>query len=186
VSVIAVIGGTGPQGRGLGDRFARGGHEVVLGSRGQERAGVPVAASGPLNAGPASDPAVVAASVAPNNGRVCETSSVPVDLQPGITIAPGSDLGLTFDSEKSGQYLFVKLCLPKGQTRHVLAEARNLLGGSGILLEHHVIRHMAAIEAVYTFEGTDTIQTPIVGRDITEVSAFARTSVRKAVKELAK
>ena len=95
MSVIAVIGGTGPQGKGLGDRFARGGHEVVLGSRGQERAGVPVAASGPANAGPASDPAVVAASVAPNNGRVCR---VPVDLQPGITIAPGSDLGLTFDS----------------------------------------------------------------------------------------
>jgi NADPH-dependent F420 reductase len=38
VSVIAVIGGTGPQGKGLGYRFARGGHEVVLGSRSQERA----------------------------------------------------------------------------------------------------------------------------------------------------
>lgn len=35
---IAVIGGTGPQGRGLGYRFARGGHEVLLGSRGAEKA----------------------------------------------------------------------------------------------------------------------------------------------------
>ena len=77
----------------------------------------------------------------------------------------------------------MKLCLPKGQTRQVHAEARNLLGGNGILLEHHVIRHMADIEAVYTFEGTEAIQTLIVGRDITGVSAFARTSVRKAVKE---
>ena len=30
---IAVIGGTGPQGKGLGYRFARAGHSVVLGSR---------------------------------------------------------------------------------------------------------------------------------------------------------
>ena len=39
---IAVIGGTGPQGKGLGYRFARGGHDVVLGSRSAERA-APVA-----------------------------------------------------------------------------------------------------------------------------------------------
>jgi 8-hydroxy-5-deazaflavin:NADPH oxidoreductase len=39
---IAVIGGTGPQGKGLGYRFARHGHTVVLGSRSAERA-VPVA-----------------------------------------------------------------------------------------------------------------------------------------------
>ncbi|RHW23903.1 NADPH-dependent F420 reductase [Nocardioides immobilis] len=38
MSVIAVIGGTGPQGKGLAYRFARGGHEIVLGSRDQERA----------------------------------------------------------------------------------------------------------------------------------------------------
>jgi NADPH-dependent F420 reductase len=40
---IAVIGGTGPQGKGLGYRFARHGHTVVLGSRAVEKA-VPVAA----------------------------------------------------------------------------------------------------------------------------------------------
>lgn len=38
MSVIAVIGGTGPQGKGLGYRFARGGHDVVLGSRQETRA----------------------------------------------------------------------------------------------------------------------------------------------------
>ena len=36
---IAVIGGTGPQGKGLGYRFARHGHDVVVGSRAAERAG---------------------------------------------------------------------------------------------------------------------------------------------------
>jgi glutaryl-CoA dehydrogenase len=54
----------------------------------------------------------------------------------------------------------------------VIAQARDLLGGNGILLENHIIRHMADIEAIHTFEGTETIQTLIVGRDITGVSAF--------------
>jgi len=40
---IAVMGGTGPQGKGLAYRFARHGHTVVLGSRAAEKA-VPVAA----------------------------------------------------------------------------------------------------------------------------------------------
>ena len=35
---IAVMGGTGPQGKGLGYRFARHGHTVVLGSRAAEKA----------------------------------------------------------------------------------------------------------------------------------------------------
>ena len=56
--------------------------------------------------------------------------------------------------------------------RQVLAEARDLLGGNGILLDFHVIRHMADLEAIHTFEGTETIQNLIVGRDITGVSAF--------------
>lgn len=35
---IAIMGGTGPQGTGLGYRLARAGHEVILGSRSEERA----------------------------------------------------------------------------------------------------------------------------------------------------
>ena len=58
------------------------------------------------------------------------------------------------------------------KARAVLAEARDLLGGNGVLLDFHVMRHMADIESVHTFEGTETIQTLIVGRDITGVSAF--------------
>jgi glutaryl-CoA dehydrogenase len=59
------------------------------------------------------------------------------------------------------------------KAREVLHEARNLLGGNGILLENHVMRHMCDIEAIFTYEGTETIQTLLVGRDITGVSAFA-------------
>ena len=59
------------------------------------------------------------------------------------------------------------------KARQVIAEARDLLGGNGILLDYHVMRHMADIEAIYTYEGTEHIQTLIVGRDITGVGAFS-------------
>ena len=59
------------------------------------------------------------------------------------------------------------------KARQICAEARDMLGGNGILLENHVIRHMADIEAIHTYEGTETMQTLIVGRDITGMGAFA-------------
>ena len=59
------------------------------------------------------------------------------------------------------------------KARQICADARDMLGGNGILLENHVIRHMADIEAIHTYEGTETMQTLIVGRDITGVGAFA-------------
>jgi glutaryl-CoA dehydrogenase len=47
-----------------------------------------------------------------------------------------------------------------------------MLGGNGILLEYQIARHFADIEAVFTYEGTDTIQSLIVGREVTGLSAF--------------
>jgi glutaryl-CoA dehydrogenase len=44
--------------------------------------------------------------------------------------------------------------------------------GNGILLDFHVMRHMADIEALQTYEGTETMQTLIAGRDITGVGPF--------------
>jgi glutaryl-CoA dehydrogenase len=51
-------------------------------------------------------------------------------------------------------------------------EARDLLGGNGLLLENHVVRHMTDMEVVSTYEGTDSMQALLVGRDITGISAF--------------
>jgi glutaryl-CoA dehydrogenase len=59
------------------------------------------------------------------------------------------------------------------KARRVVADARDLLGGNGILLENHVARHQADMEAVVTYEGTDAIQSLIVGREITGHSAFS-------------
>ena len=58
------------------------------------------------------------------------------------------------------------------KAREVIAAARDMLGGNGVLLENHVIRHMGDIEVIHTYEGTETMQTLIVGRDITGVGAF--------------
>lgn len=57
--------------------------------------------------------------------------------------------------------------------REVIADAREMLGGNGILLEYHIARHHADIEAVFTYEGTDTVQSLIVGREITGRQAFS-------------
>jgi glutaryl-CoA dehydrogenase len=57
--------------------------------------------------------------------------------------------------------------------RELAAIARDMLGGNGILLENHVIRHMADVESLHTYEGTESIQALLIGRDLTGISAFA-------------
>ncbi|MEM0202639.1 MAG: acyl-CoA dehydrogenase [Archaeoglobaceae archaeon] len=52
--------------------------------------------------------------------------------------------------------------------------AREILGANGISLDYSPIRHMANIESVYTYEGTDDIHTLILGRLITGIQAFRR------------
>ena len=57
--------------------------------------------------------------------------------------------------------------------RRVAQIARDMLGGNGILLEHRVMRHFADVEALHTYEGTESVQALILGRDLTGMSAFA-------------
>ncbi|MCQ9343021.1 acyl-CoA dehydrogenase family protein [Corynebacterium kozikiae] len=54
----------------------------------------------------------------------------------------------------------------------ICREARDMMGGNGLLLENHVARHLTDMEVVSTYEGTDSIQALIVGREITGISAF--------------
>jgi glutaryl-CoA dehydrogenase len=58
------------------------------------------------------------------------------------------------------------------KARETVGLARELLGGNGILLEHDVGRFVADAEAIYSYEGTREINTLIVGRAITGLSAF--------------
>ncbi len=50
--------------------------------------------------------------------------------------------------------------------------AREILGANGILDEYPVMRHMANLESVKTYEGTHEIHTLIIGADITGFPAF--------------
>ena len=56
--------------------------------------------------------------------------------------------------------------------RDTVALARDLHGGNGILLEHEVARYFCDTEAIYSYEGTNEINTLVVGRAITGLSAF--------------
>ncbi|HSN36863.1 MAG TPA: acyl-CoA dehydrogenase family protein [Arthrobacter sp.] len=59
------------------------------------------------------------------------------------------------------------------KARELASIARDMLGGNGILLENHVVRHLLDIESIHTYEGTQSIQTLLIGRDVTGHSAFA-------------
>jgi glutaryl-CoA dehydrogenase len=85
------------------------------------------------------------------------------------------DAALTYSKERA-QFARPLCSFQIVQERLVrmLAEVTSMqLGGNGILLENHVVRHMGDIEAIHTFEGTETMQALIVGRDITGIGAFA-------------
>ncbi|MGH3106745.1 MAG: acyl-CoA dehydrogenase family protein, partial [Rubrobacteraceae bacterium] len=59
------------------------------------------------------------------------------------------------------------------KARQIAAAARDVLGGNGVLLDYRVMEHMADIEGVYSYEGTNDVNTLIVGQAITGHRAFA-------------
>ena len=54
----------------------------------------------------------------------------------------------------------------------IAREARTILGGNGITLDHSPLRHAANLESVRTYEGTDEVHTLILGQHITGLPAF--------------
>ena len=48
-------------------------------------------------------------------------------------------------------------------------------GGMGITSEYSIMRHMANLESVVTYEGTHDIHLLITGMDVTGIPAFTRT-----------
>ena len=57
---------------------------------------------------------------------------------------------------------------------NVAREARQIHGGMGITSEYSMMRHMANLESVLTYEGTHDIHLLITGMDITGIPAFTR------------
>ena len=56
--------------------------------------------------------------------------------------------------------------------RETVAWCRELFGGNGIVLDYNVARFFADAEAIYSYEGTQEMNTLIVGRTITGQAAF--------------
>ena len=75
-----------------------------------------------------------------------------------------------------GKHKFTQVSMAKRNNVHFALEiarvARTILGANGILDEYPVMRHMANLESVYTYEGTHDIHTLIIGSDITGIQAF--------------
>jgi len=59
-----------------------------------------------------------------------------------------------------------------GKALAIARDARDMLGGNGIVDEYHIIRHLANLETVNTYEGTHDIHALIIGRAITDLQAF--------------
>jgi len=66
------------------------------------------------------------------------------------------------------------------KARRIAATAREVLGGNGILLDYRVMEHMADIEGVFTYEGTNDVNTLIVGQAITGHRAFSPEPPQRA------
>lgn len=87
--------------------------------------------------------------------------------------------GRMAELQEKGEFTGAMASLTKMTTsRKTLAicrEARDMMGGNGLLLENHVARHLTDMEVISTYEGTDSMQALIVGREITGISAFTRS-----------
>jgi glutaryl-CoA dehydrogenase len=59
-----------------------------------------------------------------------------------------------------------------GVARDICARARTILGANGILGEYPIMRHMANLESVYTYEGTHEMHTLVIGEAVTGMPAF--------------
>jgi len=56
--------------------------------------------------------------------------------------------------------------------RETVAWCRELFGGNGIVLDYDIARFFSDAEAIYSYEGTQEMNTLIVGRSITGLAAF--------------
>ncbi|GGL00603.1 acyl-CoA dehydrogenase family protein [Mangrovihabitans endophyticus] len=78
--------------------------------------------------------------------------------------------------QDAGQYRDEHSALAKAycttRMREVVGWARELLAGNGIVLGYDIGRFVADSEALYSYEGTREINTLIVGRAVTGLSAF--------------
>ncbi len=54
----------------------------------------------------------------------------------------------------------------------IARSARGILGANGIIGDYSIMRHMANLESVYTYEGTNEVHMLVLGKHITGLDAF--------------
>lgn len=78
--------------------------------------------------------------------------------------------------EDAGRLNPIQVSLAKrenvGAALDIARTARGILGGNGIMAEYPIMRHMANLESVYTYEGTHEVHTLAIGRALTGIGAF--------------
>ncbi|MFJ3222164.1 acyl-CoA dehydrogenase family protein [Streptomyces sp. NPDC086783] len=84
-----------------------------------------------------------------------------------VQLARLQDEGVFRDEQSSLAKAYVT-----ARMREVVAWAREIFGGNGIVLDYDIARFFADAEAIYSFEGTREMNTLIVGKAITGQSAF--------------
>ena len=93
---------------------------------------------------------------------------ITASLGMAVRVAQLQDAGACRDEQAALAKLY---CTER--MRDVVAHAREVFGGNGVLLENKVARFFNDSEALYSYEGTREINTLIVGRAITGMGAFA-------------
>jgi glutaryl-CoA dehydrogenase len=75
-----------------------------------------------------------------------------------------------------GSYTPAQVSMAKMNNVNVALEiartARTMLGANGIMGEYPIMRHMANLESVYTYEGTHDMHTLIIGQQVTGIPAY--------------
>ncbi len=159
---IGILGGTGAQGRGLARRFARAGHEVLIGSRDAERAATTAAelqtegtVRGVLNADAAAADLVVVA--VPYEGHRDLLTSLAGPLAGKIVIDCVNPLGF----DKQGPYALV---VPAGSAAQ---EAQQALPDSTVIAAFHHVSAALLDDPEVTSVELDVL---VLGEDRTAVA----------------
>jgi NADPH-dependent F420 reductase len=137
VTAVGILGGTGPQGRGLARRFAAAGHSVVLGSRDAGRAAEAAAAYAAVGAVTGAENAEAAAAelvivAVPYDGHAELLQALSAELVDKIVVSCVNPLGF----DKQGPY---PLSVAAGSAAQ---EAQELLPRSTVVAAFH---HVSAV-----------------------------------------
>jgi glutaryl-CoA dehydrogenase len=95
-----------------------------------------------------------------------------LEIQKGVLVALHTGRLKDAGTLRPEQISFGKL----NNVREAIAicrQARTILGGNGITLDHSPLRHASNLESVQTYEGTDEVHILIMGRALTGIPAFA-------------